>query len=253
MKLKKNKSFGNRTSKGKINYIYGRIPVLTYLSKGQANQIYLQEGFNDRKILDALASYDIAPIFVDRGKMNSFVDGANHQGIVASIDSFVTYSLTDIISDLKGKKNPHIVMLEDIVDPHNLGAIIRNMDAFGFEALIIKNNHQAPLSSTVYKVSTGALSYIKVAIVSNLVNAINTLKKEGYWIYSTALLDSSSLYDTKFDSPSVLIFGNEEKGISRLVRENSDFIIKIPMHGHVDSLNVASSSAIILSYIKNKS
>ena len=136
--------------------------------------------------------------------------------------------------------------------PHNFGAILRSADAFGVDGVIIKSRNQVPLNMTVAKVSTGAIEYVKVAEVNNIVSAINKLKENGFWIY-TADGSGKDNYETlDYSGPTALVVGSEGHGASRLVMENSDFIIKIPMKGHVNSLNVSVSVGILLSRIVNK-
>lgn len=242
----------NRKLGQDVNYIYGRIPVLSYLDNGRVYEVFLAQNFSDQKIIQALKTRKLNPKFVSSHELDKLSSFNNHQGIVAKVDEYMTYSLLDLINSLKDKHHPVIVMLDEITDPHNLGAIIRNLDAFNIDGLIIKNKNQAPLSPTVYKVSTGALSFVKVAVVANLNNAIQQLKDNGYWIYAISQKGSKPYYEVDFNNPSVLIFGNEGKGISKLVLDNSDYYVSIPMFGHVESLNVASSSAILLSYLRNK-
>ena len=242
----------NRKLGQDVNYIYGRIPVLSYLDNGRVYEVFLAQNFSDQKIIQALKTRKLNPKFVSSHELDKLSSFNNHQGIVAKVDEYMAYSLLDLINSLKDKHHPVIVMLDEIMDPHNLGAIIRNLDAFNIDGLIIKNKNQAPLSPIVYKVSTGALSFVKVAVVANLNNAIQQLKDNGYWIYAISQKGSKPYYEVDFDNPSVLIFGNEGKGISKLVLDNSDYYVSIPMFGHVESLNVASSSAILLSYLRNK-
>ena len=143
-------------------------------------------------------------------------------------------------------------MLDGISDPHNLGAILRSADAFGADGIIVKKHGQAPLNATVAKVSTGAIDFVPVCQVTNLTQAIKELKDEGFWIVSSdgkANLDLNQL-DYKF--PTVLIVGSEGEGVSRLVLQNSDYITKINMVGHVNSLNASVACAIYLSTIHYK-
>lgn len=250
--FKKNNNFSLANQYERVQYLYGRKPILSYFGRGKIHKLYLQNGFSDKEILDQAKAYNVRIEYVSSDRLVDLAQGENHQGVLAVVDEYATCSLDELISSNKGKKRPVLVMLDEINDPHNVGAIIRNIDAFGIDGLIIKNRRQAQLTSTVYKVSTGALVFTKVAVVSNLVNAIKTLKENGYWIYSCSQEGAKPYNEVVFDTPTVIIFGNEGEGISRLVLENSDISITIPMYGHVESLNVASASAIILSRIKNK-
>lgn len=243
---------GNRNGQEPLNYIYGRIPVLEYLNSGHVYDIFLQNGFSEQKIISAVKQRKLNPKYVTLEKLNILSNGGNHQGVVALIDQYKTIDMDTLIKNAKQKSCPVIVVLDEINDPHNLGAIVRNADAFSIDGIIMKDRHQVQLNSTVYKVSTGAINYVKIAVTNNLVNALKKLKNEGFWIYACSQNASSAYNEILFDRPTVIVFGNEGKGISRLVLENCDFFINIPMYGHVESLNVASTSAIIFSRIKNK-
>ena len=140
-----------------------------------------------------------------------------------------------------------IVMLDSLEDPHNLGAILRTCDAAGVDGVIIGKNRSVRLNDTVAKVSTGAIDYVKVVEVTNLTNTIKDLKKKGYWIVGAEAIDESKYYDQmKYDMPTCLVVGSEGKGISDLVRKNCDFLVKIPMLGHVNSLNASVSCSILI-------
>ena len=178
------------------------------------------------------------------------VDGV-HQGLVAEIKPYEYCSLEEIIHLGKKKENPVIVMLDGINDPHNLGAIMRSCDVFDVVGIIVKKVNQVSLNSTVAKTSAGAINYVKVAQVANLNNAIQNLKENGYWVVSTDGSGKYNYQDLKYDFPVVLVIGSEGNGVSPLVLKNSDYIVKIPMFGHVNSLNASVATAIILSRIKS--
>ena len=143
-------------------------------------------------------------------------------------------------------------MLDGINDPHNLGAILRSADAFGADGVIVKKHGQAPLNATVAKVSTGAIDFVPVCQVTNLTQTINELKKNGYWVVSSDGSAKMDLNDIDYKFPTVLVVGSEGEGISRLILENSDYITKINMVGHVNSLNASVACAIYLSTIHYK-
>lgn len=168
------------------------------------------------------------------------------QGIIAEIDDYSYYSLEDIINNAH-KEYPLIVMLDSLEDPHNLGAILRTCDAAGADGVIIAKNRSVKLNDTVARVSTGAIEYVKVAQVTNLTETINKLKDKGYWVVGAEYRDYSVDYTSiKYDMPVCLVIGNEGKGISKLVAENCDYLVKIPMFGHVDSLNASVSASILI-------
>lgn len=234
------------------NLVYGRNPILSYLDSGKVKKIYLLNGFNDNKIMTAIKKAKITPNYVDASTLNSLTKGGVHQGVAAIIAPFEYSSLEEIIRYSKSKSNPLILILDEINDPHNFGAIIRSCDAFSVDGIIIKNRGQVAVNMTVSKVSTGAINYVRIAQVNNLTSAIKTLKDNGYWIYSADGLGKEDYHKVNYDGPTALVMGSEGFGISRLVLENSDFIIKIPMSGHVNSLNVSVATGIILSRIRNK-
>ena len=233
------------------NLIYGRNPVVSFLESKKITKLYLQNGFNDKKILAKIKEAGLSPVYVDAPYLNSLTKGGAHQGVAALVKPFEYTSLKDIIAYSKSKKHPLILILDEINDPHNFGAIIRSCDAFSVDGIIIKNRGQVAVNMTVAKVSTGAINYVRIAQVNNLVNAIKELKDNGYWVYSADGSGKDEYHKVNYDGPVALVMGSEGFGISRLVLENSDFVIKIPMTGHVNSLNVSVATGIILSRIRN--
>ena len=243
---------GNPTSKNSLNYIYGRLPSLNCLTASKVKNVYLQHNFSDDKLLKTISEKGIHPKYVDLDTLNKMSNNGNHQGIIVETPPHEYSSVDEIIRSAKGKEQPLILILDEIEDPHNFGAILRSADAFGVDGVIIKSKNQVPLNWTVAKVSTGAIEYVKVAQVSNLNNVIRTLKDNGYWIYAADGSAKDSYQQLDYKGSVALIVGSEGRGISQLVMKNSDFIIKIPMSGHVNSLNVSVSTGILLSRIRNK-
>lgn len=233
------------------NYVYGRLPSLNCLEAKTAKRLFVQRGFSDARILDAAKSNNLLVKFVDINELNKMAEGGNHQGVIVEVEDFKYSTLDEIILSAKDKAQPLVLILDGVEDPHNFGAIIRSADAFGVDGIIIKNRNQVPVNMTVSKVSTGAINYVKIAQVSNLNNAISTLKDNGYWIYASDGSAKDSYADIKYDGAICLIMGSEGEGISKLVLRNSDFIIKIPMSGHVNSLNVSVATGILLARIRN--
>ena len=192
------------------------------------------------------------PKYVDIETLNKMSHNGNHQGIIVETYPHEYSSFDEILKSVKDKEQPLILILDEIEDPHNFGAILRSADAFGVDGVIVKSKNQVPLNSTVAKVSTGAIEYVKVTQVSNLNNVIKTLKDNGFWIYAADGSGKDDYQKVDYSGPVALIVGSEGRGISQLVMKNSDFIIKIPMIGHVNSLNVSVSTGILLSRIRNK-
>ena len=174
----------------------------------------------------------------------------NHQGMVAIVKEYHYYNLEDIISS---EEDSLIVMLDGLEDPHNLGAIIRTCEISGASGVIIPKNRSVSVTPTVEKVSTGATRYVKVAQVTNLVNTINKLKEAGYWIVGAEASESSANFWTlDYKMKICLIIGSEGRGISRLVKENCDYLVEIPMYGRVNSLNASVSCGILIYEIRRQ-
>ena len=233
------------------NLIYGRLPVLNCLEVSRVKSVFLLNNFSDKAILSAISQRGLTPKYLDLDSLNALVHNGNHQGVVVETFPHEYSSLDEILASSRGKKQPLILILDEIEDPQNFGAILRSADAFGVDGVIIKSKNQVPLNWTVAKVSTGAIEYVKVAQVSNLNNVLRTLKDEGFWIYAADGSGNSDYNKMDYRGSVALIVGSEGRGISQLVMKNSDFIVKIPMSGHVNSLNVSVSTGILLSRIRN--
>lgn len=242
----------NYDSKKNMNLVYGRLPALNALSTDKVKKVYLQKNFSDDKIFEAIKKGRLSPEFVDSSFLDKMSHSGNHQGIVVEVVPHEYSSLAEILEFSKKKVQPLILILDGVEDPQNFGAIIRTADAFSVDGIIIKSRNQVPLNYTVAKVSTGAIEYVKVAEVSNLNSTLQTLKDNGFWIYAADGSAKESYEKQNYNGAVALIVGSEGNGISPLVMKNSDFIIKIPMTGHVNSLNVSVSTGILLSRIRNK-
>lgn len=228
-------------------YIYGKNVAREKLhNNSKINKIYLSEKFNDREILDLIRKNNIKVSFVKNYELDKKVEGL-HQGIVMEVDDVKTYSYNEIIPNIK-KENPVIVMLDHLEDPHNFGAIIRTSEALGVDAIIIPTDRSVKVNSTVVKTSVGAIEYIPIIRVVNLNDTIRKLKDDGYWIIATDM-DGEDYSKIDYNMPVCIVIGNEGKGISRMVSENSDIIASIPMKGKINSLNASVSCAIVLSHI----
>ena len=205
-------------------YIFGKNTVkATLTSNSRALKLYATNK-ND-ELINLAKKNNIEVKVVDNNYLNKLVQG-NHQGVVLEIESYSYVSVDDIIKETK-LKYPFVIMLDGLEDPHNLGAILRTCDASGVDGVIIGKNRSVKLNGTVAKVSTGAIEYVKVAEVTNLTNTIKYLKTKGFWIVGAEACDKSVLYtDVKYDMPVCLVIGSEGKGISRLVSENCDYLVK---------------------------
>lgn len=230
-------------------YIYGKnVCKEKLLSNDKINKIYLSNKFSDKEIINLIKNKKAKYDFVDSKILDNKVNGL-HQGIIIDIDEVKTYDF-DIIKDIN-KKYPLVVMLDHLEDPHNFGAIIRTCEALGIDAIIIPNDRNVNITSTVVKTSVGAIENIKIIRVVNLNKTISKLKDLGYWIIGTDM-QGTDYSKIDYNMPVCLIIGNEGKGMSKLVKENCDYIATIPMLGKVNSLNASVSCGIVLSEIVSK-
>ena len=229
--------------------IYGKNVALEKLNTNdRINKIYLSNKFSDNKIISLIEKKNIKVNIVDNRELDRMCKGL-HQGIILEVEDIKTYSFDETIPTIN-KEYPLVVILDHIEDPHNFGAIIRSSEAFGVDAIIIPNDRSVNITSTVVKTSVGTIDKVKIVNVSNINNAIEKLKKLGYWIVGT---DMNGTDYTKIDyrTKIALVIGNEGKGISKITKENCDYIAKIPMTGTVNSLNASVACGIFLAEINN--
>ena len=211
--------------------------VFKELEKNQIKKIYLSKNFHDDKIMNYLKVNHLKYILTDSSVMDKMLK--NNQGIIVDIHDYEYGKMEDI------KDDNFVVMLDHLEDPHNLGAIIRSCEARGIKNIIIPKDRSVAVNETVMKTSTGAISRVNIILVNNLVNAINTLKKDGFFIYA-AEADGEDYRKVDYADKVCLIIGSEGFGLSKLVRQNSDVIISIPMKGKVNSLNASVSAGILI-------
>lgn len=224
--------------------IYGRNVIKEVLGRNiKINKVYMQDNFDDELGRELKKYHPFLMKKRDMDKKFSFT----HQGIVIDIDDFKYVSLNEFKFT-----NSLVVMLDHIEDPHNFGAIIRTCEAAGVDLIIIPDKRSVDVNSTVIKTSVGTTFNVPIAKVSNLVNAINLLKKKGFWIVGTDMIGQD--YDTiDYKGNTCIVIGNEGKGMSKLVKDNCDYIASIPMLGEVNSLNASVATAIVLfEAIKNR-
>ena len=232
-----------------INLIYGKNPVIEAINARKALKVFLVHNFNDQKVINLIKDNKLPVVNISPNEMEKMCDGGVHQGLAAELKPYQTVSLEEIIIKANKKNKKIIVMLDNINDPHNLGAILRSADVFEAAGIVLPKHNSVSLNATVAKTSAGAINYVPVAVVNNLNQAIKTLKEEGYWVVSTdgsATIDYSSI---KYDFPVVVVIGSEGKGVSPLVLKNSDYVVKIPQFGHVNSLNASVAAGILLAEV----
>ena len=230
--------------------VFGRNAVAELIKSDRTvDKIYIQSGQRDGsavKIVAEARKYGIPVVEASKKKLDEMADGVTHQGIAAAASAVEYIEIDEIIEIAKNKgEKPFIVICDSINDPHNLGAIIRTADAAGVHGIIIPKRGGAGITATVVKASAGAVSHMAFAKVSNIVATIEELKKKGLWIYALEA-GGKTYYKEKFDSPAVFVLGSEGEGVSRLIKERSDFILSIPMYGKVTSLNVSAAAAVVL-------
>ena len=232
--------------------IYGKNVLYEALNTNhKIYEVYLREDVakTDVSFLNKLKQRNLKVHILDKHQMNQMFDGL-HQGYGANVENFPNYSLEDVM-DLS--KRQLFLILDKLNDPNNLGAIIRSCDAFSVDAIIIPNKNSIGITDTVVKVSTGAIFHVPVVTVSNINQAIEKLKKNNFWVVGTDANANQNISDIKFDRNLALVIGSEGYGISNLVAKNCDYLVKIPMTGHVNSLNASVSAGIMIYALVNQS
>jgi 23S rRNA (guanosine2251-2'-O)-methyltransferase len=226
--------------------IYGINPVLEALRAGRVRELRVGEHAGGR-VSEAIAAAARAEVPVRRvgpGELDRAARGGVHQGVVADVEDARKYSVSDLVTGATGA--PLIVVLDGIEDPHNLGAILRTVDAAGGDGVIRQSRHAAPLGGAAAKAAAGAASHVKIADVVNIARAIEELKDAGVWTVGLAG-DSPKRYDhMDLTVPTAFVLGAEGSGLRRLVRERCDWLVSIPMRGSVHSLNVSVAAGIAL-------
>lgn len=231
--------------------VEGRNSVLELLESGKdINKILILQGERHGSINEIVAKAKekkIVIVEVDKYKFNKISQTENPQGVIAIVPPFNYCDVDDILEEAKEKnEKAFILILDGIEDPHNLGSIIRTAETAGVHGIIIPKRRSALVNSTVNKTSAGAANYMKIARVNNLNETIEYLKKHDVWIYGTDINTDKLYYDENMTGNIAIVIGNEGTGISKLVKEKCDFLIKIPMKGKISSLNASVSTGIIL-------
>ena len=229
-------------------YIYGKNVVREAINqKRNIEKIFFTDDKNP--LIDDCKKNSIEFQIIPKDIRNKMVSGM-HQGVIAAVEEYKYFPLEEIISN---KKDALICVLDGLEDPHNLGAILRTCEAAKVDGIILPKNRSVRLNSTVAKVSTGAIELVKCVEVTNLTRTLKDLKEKGYWIVGAEIGNTSKImWDQKYDMPIALIIGSEGKGISRLVKEECDFLVQIPMSGVINSLNASISAAILIYEIRRQ-
>lgn len=233
-----------------MKYIFGRKPVFEALkNENEISQIYIsfgQKGDIIEKIIIHAKRNGIKLSQLSHQKFKIIEKGQNSQGVIAVIPDYRVFTIDEIIGEAKNYKKPLLLLLDQIQDPHNLGAILRSAECSGVHGVIITTHNSAAINETVEKTSAGAVSFLNIAMANNLNSAISQLKNQGFWVVGTSLNTEKSYTEVDYNTPIALVMGNEEKGIRKQVAENCDFLVKIPMKGKLQSLNVSVSTGIML-------
>ena len=231
--------------------IEGRNAVIEALRAGTAiDKIYIARGETDATlghIASTARNRGIVVTEADRRKLDGMSRTKSHQGVVA-IAAVRAYASVDDILDAAREKGepPLIVVCDELSDPHNLGAVIRTAECAGAHGVIIPKRRSAGLTAIVAKTSAGAVSYLPVARVPNLTAALKDLKGQGLWVFGTAADGATPLYGAELKGPAAIVIGSEGDGMGRLVREQCDFLVSIPMKGRLNSLNASAAAAVVL-------
>ena len=236
--------------------VVGRNAVRELLKSGRAiDKLLVQKGEREGSIVVLVAEAierHIPVVESDKAKLDKLTGGATHQGIVAMAAEKEYCSVEDILNIAKERgEKPFIVIADGVSDPHNLGAIIRCAEGVGAHGLIIPKRRAVGLTPTVSKASCGAIEHLAVAKVTNIAATVEELKEKGIWIFS-AEAGGENYYDTDFNCPCAIVLGSEGDGVSKLVKDRSDYIVSIPMYGKINSFNVSTAAAVILAEISRQ-
>lgn len=236
--------------------IAGKNPVLEALRSGrEINKLWIAEGVKKtgvNELLDLARERGVLVQFVPKKKVDALTD-ANHQGIVASVAAYDYAEIEDLFAAAaKKKEDPFFLILDELEDPHNLGSIMRTADSVGAHGIIIPKRRAVGLTAVVAKASTGAIEHVPVIRVTNLPSTMERLQEVGYWIAGTDAKHATDYRQMDVNMPLVIVIGSEGEGMSRLVKDKCDFYIKLPMVGHVNSLNASVAASLLMYEVYRK-
>ncbi|WP_041637586.1 23S rRNA (guanosine(2251)-2'-O)-methyltransferase RlmB [Anoxybacillus flavithermus] len=239
-----------------MDLIIGKNPVLEALKSGrEMNKIWIAEGSQRgqmQSIIQLAKEMGITVQYVPKKKMDQLSDG-NHQGVIAQVAAYRYYDIDDLFKKAEEQgEAPFFIILDELEDPHNLGSIMRTADAVGAHGIIIPKRRSVSLTATVAKASTGAIEYVPVARVTNLARTVDELKERGVWIFGTDAKGTQDYRQLDGVIPLALVIGSEGKGISRLLRDKCDVLVRLPMIGHVTSLNASVAASLLMYEVYRK-
>lgn len=233
------------------NVLIGRNAVTEALRAGRGiNKLLLAEGDKEGAVSEILAlakERGIVTQFVERSKIEAIAGDLRHQGVLAYAAPVAYAELEDILKAAEEKgEDPFLLLLDELEDPHNLGALLRTADATGVHGVLIPKRRSVPLTATVAKTSAGAIEYVPVARIGNITQTLKALKDKGFWVAGADMDGTQNYYEADLTGPLVLVVGSEGKGMGRLTKEACDFIVKLPMTGRINSLNASVAGSILM-------
>lgn len=231
--------------------IVGRNSVTEALRSGRSiNKLLVQDGIKGGsigEIINLAKEKKVLVEFVKVEKLDQMSQGIRHQGVIALGAPVRFYELDEVLATVKSKQEvPFLLLFDELQDPQNVGALIRTADAAGVHGILMPQRRSCPLNAVVAKISAGAVEYVPVVKIGNITQTINELKAKGFWIIGADMEGTINYFDANLTGPIVLIIGAEGKGLGRLVKENCDSVVKIPMSGSISSLNASAAGAILL-------
>lgn len=231
--------------------LVGRNAVTEALKSGRGiNKLWIASGDREGSVAEIAAlakERGIVVQYVERAKIEALAGGHRHQGVLAYVAPVPYAELEDILkaAEVKGEA-PFLVLLDELEDPHNLGALLRTADATGVHGILIPKRRSVSLNATVAKTSAGAVEYVPVARIGNIAQTLKKLKEKGFWVAGADMDGEKAYYEADLTGPLVLVVGSEGKGMSRLTKEACDFIVRMPMVGRINSLNASVAGSILM-------
>ena len=231
--------------------LVGRNAVTEALKSGRGiNKLWIASGDREGSVSEIAAlakERGIVMQYVERAKIESFAGGHRHQGVLAYVAPVPYAELDDILKAAEEKgEAPFLVLLDELEDPHNLGALLRTADATGVHGILIPKRRSVSLNATVAKTSAGAVEYVPVARIGNIAQTLKKLKEKGFWVAGADMDGEKAYYEADLTGPLVLVVGSEGRGMSRLTKEACDFIVSMPMVGRINSLNASVAGSILM-------
>ena len=231
--------------------LVGRNAVTEALKSGRGiNKLWIASGDREGSVAEIAAlakERGIVVQYVERAKIEALAGGHRHQGVLAYVAPVPYAELEDILKAAEAKgEAPFLVLLDELEDPHNLGALLRTADATGVHGILIPKHRSVSLNATVAKTSAGAVEYVPVARIGNIAQTLKKLKEKGFWVAGADMDGEKAYYEADLTGPLVLVVGSEGKGMSRLTKEACDFIVRMPMVGRINSLNASVAGSILM-------